>query len=118
MAQAREKFLSRRVDAVFKWCSSDLAFQRLVVKKGLGGPLLDLQCFSPLLLSAPPLSFLTECPGICTSSLIPYRMSRYDDTCVTEGWEWQVYQCPSCVWEEGLGVSSWPWKLMSMSDGP
>lgn len=64
MAQAQKKFLSRRVEAVFKWCSSDLAFQPLVVKKGLGGPFLDLQCFSPLLLSAPPLSFLTECPDM------------------------------------------------------
>lgn len=43
---------------------SDLAFQPLVVKKGLGGPLLGLSVSLPCLLSALPLSFLTECPGM------------------------------------------------------
>ena len=84
---------------------TDLALQPLVAKKGLGGPVLDLQGFSPL-------------PAVCTASLIPYRMSRCDDARVTEGWEWRVYQCPSCIREGGLGVRSWPWKLMSVSDGP
>lgn len=64
VARAGKKFLSRRAEAVFKWHIVTSHFSPWLLRKDWEGLFMICRVSLPSLLSAPPLSSLTECPGV------------------------------------------------------